>query len=225
MNRWTQTLTVFFLLVAGKASDACTAVYYSSEDCILAACNLDWADPVARIWFVPAANGRYGCVYVGTDGTPAFGMNEKGLFFMGQLNSYVDASSTSGNPFVPGLLYIKIMQECANLYDVSKMLGMYNLKLLERTKLFFGDKCGNSLIAEGATVVWKQGEYQICRAMITQSQPQKPEFQYAFYLKADRVLNGRKYIDRKKMKEALIRTCQNDYHRTICSGVFDLQIC
>ncbi len=178
---------------------------------------------MARIWFVPGNEKKYGCVCAGTDGSPAFGMNEEGLFFMGQLNSFVDASSTYGKPFVTGILYIKLMYECASVDEVAAMLGKYNLKLLERTKLIFGDKYGNSLIAEGDTLVYGKGEYQICRAMITQARPTEPRSEYAYYRKADEYLGRQQIIDTDVMKETLKRTFQNDNNRTICSGIFDLE--
>ncbi len=100
-------------------------------------------------------------VYTGTDGSPAYGMNEKSLFFMGLLNSFVDASSSSGKPLLPGALHTRIMRECSNVEEVEAWLERVNLKLLERTKLFFGDARGNSLIAEGDQVYRKEGPYQI----------------------------------------------------------------
>jgi len=214
--------TVFILIPYVTISNACTGIYYADEHVTFAACNLDWADPVTRMWFISGQKDKYSVVYFGTDGAPAYGINEKGLFFQGLLNSYVNASKSYDRPFNEGPLFHRIMQGCASLEEVADMLSRYNLKELERAKLFFGDINGNSMIAEGDDIVMKQGAYQICRAMLTQSQPTKPKYQYMFYKKAEAMLKGKK-VNKDLLREALKRTCENSYNRTVCSSIFDLR--
>lgn len=222
MLRWNSIISILILVVCATTSNACTGICYSDESVTLAACNLDWADPVARIWFIPGQNKKHGVVYFGTDGAPAYGMNEKGLFFQGLINSYVKASKSYDKPFYEGPLFHKIMQECASLDEVANMLSRYNLKELERAKLFFGDINGNSMIAEGDNIARKQGPYQICRALLTQSQPTKPKYQYRFYKNADAMLRNKK-VSKDLLRQALKRICENGYNRTVCSSVFDLR--
>jgi len=215
-------VTVFILIPYATISSACTGIYCADEDVTFAACNLDWADPVARIWFIPGQKNKHGVVYFGTDGAPAYGINEEGLLFQGFINSYVNASKSYDRPFHEGRLFHRIMQGCAGLDEVADMLSRYNLKELERAKLFFGDINGNSMIAEGDNIVMKQGSYQICRAMLTQSQPTKPRYQYVFYKNAEAMLKGKK-VSKDLLRQALKRTCENSYNRTVCSSIFDLR--
>ena len=184
--RLLRLITLAYILNCWHSSlNACTGLYYSDDNTILAASNLDWFDPIAKIWYIPSQNGKYGVIYFGTDGAPQYGMNEKGLFFQRQLNSYVKIVRSSQKSFYEGALFHKILQECADTEGVTEILNQYNLKELERAKIFFGDLNGTSMIVEGDHVIKKQGKYQICRALLSHSQLNQQGYQQNIYRKAE----------------------------------------
>ena len=54
---------------------ACTGIYYSDDNITLAGSNLDWFDPVAKIWFIPSQEDKYSVIYFGTNGAPQYGVS------------------------------------------------------------------------------------------------------------------------------------------------------
>ena len=202
--------------------NACTGLYYSDDNTILAASNLDWFDPIAKIWYIPSQNGKYGVIYFGTDGAPQYGMNEKGLFFQRQLNSYVKVTSSAQKPFCERSLFHKILQECSDTEGVTEILNQYNLKELERAKIFFGDLNGNSMIVEGDHVIKKQGKYQICRALLSHSQLNQRGYQQNIYHKAESMIKG-KTATISLFREILQKVSAQKQNPTVCSSVLDLK--
>jgi hypothetical protein len=49
------------------SAQACTIFVLTDTNRVLFCNNEDWANPMTRIWFVPAREGRYGCAFVGFD--------------------------------------------------------------------------------------------------------------------------------------------------------------
>ena len=215
-------ISVFILSFCHVSLYACTGLYYSDDNIILAGSNLDWFDPVAKIWYIPSQEDKYGVIYFGTNGAPQYGMNAKGLFFQRQINSYVKVSRSAHKPFYEGSLFHKILQECTDIEEVIEVLNQYNLKELERAKIFFGDLNGNSMIAEGDNIIKKHGRYQICRALLSKSQMNQPGYQYNIYKKAESMIKG-KTASIDLFRETLQEVSAQKQNPTVCSSVFDLK--
>ena len=215
-------ISLFILSFCHVSLYACTGIYYSDDNIILAGSNLDWFDPVAKIWYIPSQEDKYGVIYFGTNGAPQYGTNAKGLFFQRKINSYVKVSRSTHKPFYEGSLFHKIMQECASIEEVIEVLNQYNLKELERAKIFFGDLNGNSMIAEGDNIIKKQGKYQISRALLCQSQMNQPGYQYNIYKKAESMIKG-KTASIDHFRKTLQKVCAQKQNPTVCSSVFDLK--
>lgn len=215
-------ILVFILSFCHEPSYACTGLYYSDDNIILAGSNLDWFDPIAKIWYIPSQEDKYGVIYFGANGSPQYGMNEKGLFFQRQMNSYVKVTKSARKPFYEGPLFHKIMQECTSIEEVIEILNQYNLKELERAKIFFGDLNGNSIIVEGDNIVKKQGKYQICRALLCQSEMNQPGYQYNIYKKAESMIKG-KTASIELFRKTLQQVCARKQNPTVCSSVFNLK--
>ncbi len=61
---------------------SCTVFYAANGEMALAGNNEDYINPLTKVWFEAAENGKYGGVYFGFDNfVSQGGMNEKGLFF------------------------------------------------------------------------------------------------------------------------------------------------
>jgi len=215
-------ISVFILSFCHVSLYACTGLYYSDDDIILAGSNLDWFDPVAKIWYIPSQEDKYGVIYFGTNGAPQYGVNEKGIFFQRQMNSYVKVTISGQRPFYEGSLFHKILQECTDLEEVIEVLNQYNLKELERAKIFFGDLNGNSMIVEGDNIIKKHGRYQICRALLSNSQINQPGYQYNIYKKAESMIKG-KTASIDLFRETLQEVSAQKRNPTVCSSVFDLK--
>jgi hypothetical protein len=75
---------VAFIVLAGVSTEACTIFLLADADRVLFCNNEDCKNSHTRVWFVPAAKNRFGCVYVGLRNQWAQGgMNTKGLAFDG----------------------------------------------------------------------------------------------------------------------------------------------
>ena len=215
-------ITLIILSFCHVSLYACTGLYYSDDNIILAGSNLDWFDPVAKIWYIPSQEDKYGVIYFGTNGAPQYGINEKGIFFQQQMNSYVKVTISGQRPFYEGSLFHKILQECTDIEEVIEVLNQYNLKELERAKIFFGDLNGNSMIAEGDNIIKKHGRYQICRALLSKSQMNQPGYQYNIYKKAESMIKG-KTASIDLFRETLQEVSAQKHNPTVCSSVFDLK--
>lgn len=220
-----KTIILFVILVLSLVNEplyACTGLYYADDNVVLAASNLDWFDPVTKIWYRPAEEDNYGVIYFGADGSPLFGMNEKGLFFQRFMNSYLKVTESLDKPFCERPLFHKIMQECATVEEATAILSQYNLKELERAKMFFGDLQGQSMIVEGDDIIKKQGSFQICRALLTNAALGKPGYQNDIYQKAKSMIEGKTAIV-ELFRDALQEVRAENEMPTVCSGVFDLK--
>ena len=77
-------LIVATAMLGGLSTPACTTFLLAGSDHVLFCNNEDSKYSHTRVWFVPAANGRLGCVYVGLWNEWAQGgMNSKGVAFDG----------------------------------------------------------------------------------------------------------------------------------------------
>jgi hypothetical protein len=65
-TRWMKLgLTLAFCSVASLPVFACTIFVLTGTSRVLFCNNEDWSNPKTRIWFIPASDRYYGCVYVG----------------------------------------------------------------------------------------------------------------------------------------------------------------
>jgi hypothetical protein len=76
------TSVLALIALAAVSAQACTMVVLTDGKGVLSCNNEDWSNTNTRIWFVPGADGRRGCAYVGfDDGWGQGGLNTKGLAF------------------------------------------------------------------------------------------------------------------------------------------------
>ena len=79
MKRYLAVAWFWFAVVSVQA---CTIFVLTDTNRVLFCNNEDWANPMTRIWFVPASEGRYGCAFVGfDDGWGQGGLNTAGLAY------------------------------------------------------------------------------------------------------------------------------------------------
>lgn len=146
----------------GPAAVACTAFCVYGNGRALVGNNEDFWNPNTRVWFEPAAEGRYGRVYFGfADLHPQGGMNDQGLFFDGFATATNRVTGSRDKPRFPGNLADEAMATCATVDEVIALFRRYNLDFLDSAMLMFADRHGGSVIVEGDVFVKKTGKFQV----------------------------------------------------------------
>lgn len=213
-------LLVLFIFF-NTTANACTIFFYSDGNIILAGNNEDWPEPFTKIWYIPAEEGNYGVVHFGWDGQPQGGMNIKGLFYDFTATPYLKVTKSEGKTFYRGNLIHKMMLECADIDEAIELLNGYNLKFLEKGQLIIGDANGNSAIIEGDSIIYKNGNYQIC-TNFSQSQNKAGTYPCDRYKKADNMLKNNK-IDLDLFRNILIETHNEGKYKTQYSNIYNLK--
>jgi len=142
----------------------CTIFYASDGQTTLAGSNEDSNFLTTNILFLPAAEGKFGRVYFGSDVArfPQGGMNEQGLFFdAATLDEVTVVPRDPSKPAIKGQLILKAMEECTTVEDVRRIFTSYDFSGPMNGHYLVGDKDGNSMIIEGQTFTRKKGRYQI----------------------------------------------------------------
>jgi len=93
---------------------------------VLAGNNEDINNPLSKIWFEPPEKGKHGITYFG-DGSnyPQGGMNDQGLFFDGVAGYPSDWVLSLRRPDDGGILFRKIMEECAAVEEAVAVFDQY----------------------------------------------------------------------------------------------------
>jgi len=127
----------------------------------LAGNNEDLASTNSKVWFIPAAEGKYGYFLIGfTDYGIQGGMNDQGLFYdwnalkFSQMKPSPDKKSLKGVRLIP-----KIMEECATVQDVLDLFDQFDLGFWGNYQLHLADRKGDSVVI-GAD---KNGELFVAR--------------------------------------------------------------
>ena len=139
-----------------QPGQGCTIIYSASGDLALAGNNEDVNNPLARAWFIPASDGRYGRMYFGFDDLfQQGGMNDQGLFFDAAWVPYKALGASAQKPDFPGgwvAMIDEVMAKSATVDEALAFFDRYSRSALQTGQLFFGDKAGNSAIVEPATL-------------------------------------------------------------------------
>lgn len=139
----------------------CTIFNASKGGRVLAGNNEDLASTNSKVWFIPAAEGKYGYFLIGfTDYGTQGGMNDQGLFYdwnalkFSQMKPSPDKKSPKGVRLMP-----KIMEECATVQDVLDLFDQFDLGFWGNYQLHLADRKGDSAVI-GAD---KNGELFVAR--------------------------------------------------------------
>ena len=104
-----------------------------------------------NIWFLPAEEGKYGGVYLGyNDGFAQGGMNDRGLCFDGASTPRSNLRFHPKKKAYEGNLIKKVMEECATVDEVVKMIDDYQFTVLQKQgQLMFADASGDAVVVGG----------------------------------------------------------------------------
>jgi hypothetical protein len=125
---------------------ACTIFVLTDGRQVLFCNNEDWTNPATRIWFVPAGNGYYGCVYVGyDDGWARGGMNTEGLAcdWVGGFAENWQGDAVTG---VRGNPTERLLESCATVEDAIAFFQAHQEPDFSRAKILVADRNGTSVV-------------------------------------------------------------------------------
>ena len=167
-------LAGWIVLLPGMSSAAseerCTIIYASDGKTALAGNNEDWTHPFPVVWFQPAEDGKFGCMFFGFQNIwpksewpqREGGINEKGVFYDFATAEVVEVPRDPDKPqLYRSLLITKIMEECSSVDEALNLVEEYNSAGRWHGQYLIGDRFGNSAIIEPLTVIKKSRHYQV----------------------------------------------------------------
>ncbi len=203
----------------------CSAFLVVGAGAVLFGNNEDYWNPETRVWFVPAAEGRHGVMYLGYDnGFPQGGMNDAGLAFDGFATGSHPLHEQDGKPVFDGNPITEVMETCATVEEAIAFLERIDLRAYcTRAMLFFADASGDSVIVEGDAFVRKQDDFQVVTNFY-QSAQDDDLAQCSRYASVVRVLEAREDTSLEVCTRALSAAAQRGRRvATLYSNVFELK--
>lgn len=150
-------LTVALITSIPLPIHACTIFVLTDADQTLFCNNEDYSNPVTRIWFVPAGDGFYGCVYIGfDDGWAQGGLNTEGLAFDWVAGYMEEWEFSEVMKRVRGNPSERMLETCTTIDEAITFYREHWEPSFDRAKILVADKSGASVII-GA----KDGELQV----------------------------------------------------------------
>ena len=211
-----------FLLVLNNPTSACTGITASKGDTVLFGNNEDWNDPHTYVWYVPSEEGKYGGMYFGYGNFfPQGGMNVKGLCYDGFATPHYPVHNPDNKPVYYGMFLDKVMEECETIVEVVDMFQSYFIPWMADCQLFFVDRTGASVIIEGDSVVYKEGDYQVCTNFY-QTNPQVGWWPCWRYNRAVDMLEDSDGPSVDLFRSILDACHQAGTYPTLYSNIFDL---
>lgn len=210
-------------VAANAVVNACTAFCATGAGQVLVGNNEDWSNPRTRIWFVPAASGSYGRMYVGFDDLwPQGGMNERGLWFDGFAAPAVNVTGSSDLPNFPGNLVDKAMAECATVAEVVRLFDQYDRAFLREGILMFADASGDAVSIEPDAMVRKtRGHFVQTNFHQSRTNPRSQDGRFA--IATDMLERAGEEISIDLFRRILAATHQKGAFPTLYSNVYDLR--
>lgn len=220
MNRIVGALVLSLLLtLVSSSTQACTGVFARDDSQALFGNNEDWNDPVTYIW-TESRTGAYDRIYLGYgDFWPQGGMNERGLCFDGFATVYNPVTPDSTLPPLPWNYVDIMLSDFSTVTEVADYLLAHDRTTMAYYQLFFADSTGNSLIAEGDSLVWIEGDWQVCTNFY-QTEPELGGWPCWRYQTATAMLDTMDLLDHDYIRD-ILDACH--VYLTQYSNIFDLR--
>src|SRR5262245_47303048 len=145
VNAFVQAAAI--LMMTAATSEACTVFVMTDGKQVLFCNNEDFSNPKTRMWFIPGAEGRHGCVYVGfDDGWGQGGRNTGGLAF-GWVAGFKEKwerppglKTAKGNPCQ------RMLETCTTVEEAVVYFERYWEESFSYGKLLIADRTGKSVL-------------------------------------------------------------------------------
>ena len=139
-------LSVCFVITACSAC-ACTIFVLTDKNRVLFCNNEDWKGPKTMIWFVPGAEGRFGCVYVGFDnGLGQGGMNTKGLAYDWVAGDKRTWDRKPNMKSTRGISCHRMLETCATVDQAAAFYREHWEPGFNSSEIMVADRSGASII-------------------------------------------------------------------------------
>ncbi len=205
---------------------SCTVFYAANGEMALAGNNEDYINPLTKVWFEAAENGKYGGVYFGFDNfVSQGGMNEKGLFFDVTAAPLVRVSDPHPKKIYKGndIIREKIMKECATVEGAVKLFTQYRRTEKWRGMYIIGDSTGDSAIIGPYGIIRKKGNYQVATNFY-QSMVKDKKYPCERYRIAVDMLDKSNTVSIDHFRRILAAVHQEgNYVNTLYSNIYDLK--
>jgi len=196
INRHTINTSLFFVILGCMSVTegfGCSMFKISLYGKTMVGNNEDFWNPNTYMWTEQGKNQEFGAIYFGYENFwPQGGINQAGLVFDGFAEEYLVIRDTLGKPPLKNDFIKEIMKTCASVEQVRKYLKQYNLSGLERGMLFFVDKTGKYLIAEGDSLIIGNREYYVLSNFYPSQTPDVTKVPIVFYQKGRKLLESRR---------------------------------
>jgi hypothetical protein len=220
-------LILVFLFFSANPTEGCTIVMVAQGNLVLAGNNEDWKNPMTKIWFIPASNGKHGRVCVGFDDMFAQGgMNEQGLFIDANALGPTGWKPIEGKPTFEGELLDSLLAECATVEEAIAFFSKYNIPGLARARFPIADRTGASAVIEygqgKVQYVRKMGVYQIATNFVI-TNVKGEDYPCTRYRIADMMLKNARAVSLDLVRAVLSATHQEGPYPTVYSNICDLR--
>lgn len=224
-------IKVFFsvlisILLLSMKLYSCTVFYVTDGNIIFAGNNEDWKDSYTKMWFYPSEADKYGWIKFGYgSGFPQGGMNDQGLFWDGTSNPYLAMPLSEANKEkYPGPLMQKIIEECANIQEVTDIFQEYYCEDQYRAQYIVGDSLYNSVIVEGDNIISMQGNYLVLTNFY-HSHPDLGGYPCRRYDTAVEMISNNDNLTTYFIGSVLAATHQEGNYPTQYSNIYNLKNC
>jgi tetratricopeptide (TPR) repeat protein len=226
MKRSACFVLLALLSFPARPAEGCTIVIVAKGKVVLAGNNEDWKNPNTKIWFIPAAAGKYGRVCVGFDNMwVQGGMNDQGLFIDANALGPTGWKPVEGKPSFEGALIDDILAECATVEDAIAFCEKYNISALGQARFPIADATGASMVVEyglgKVQYVRKAGVYQIATNFVI-SNVKNENYPCTRYRAADQMLKSAGDVSLDIVRAVLSATHQEGQFPTVYSNICDL---
>lgn len=232
MKRIIGTLLLLLLpTLITTSAQACTGVFAYDENRALFGNNEDWYDPETYIWTL-SADGAYDRVCLGFGNLFAQGcINERGLCYDGFATVNNPVTPNPELPDLPWNYLDVIMSSFSTVTEVADYLLAHNRTTMANYQIFFADSTGNSMIAEGdslvwtaaivqdGSLVWAERDWQACTNFY-QTEPEIGGWPCWRYETATSMLESMDQLDHEYFRD-ILDACQQSI--TQYSNIFDLR--
>jgi len=196
-NNVLNIVLLFCSMLMSNTVSACTFCMATLNGTTFFGSNEDNDKADTNIWFLPAEEGKFGRVYLGyNDGFTQGGMNDKGLCFDGASTPKSNLKFNPKKKAYRGNLIAKIMEECATVSEVIKMVDEYQFTVLQKQgQLMFADALGDAVVIGGPgkrgrdiDVIRKKKNYMVLTNFFP-SNPKKGGYPCIRHSVADQMFN------------------------------------
>jgi len=220
---------VGFVLCVAASSPAssslpldCTVFVGTGGDTILVGSNEDYGNPVINVWFIPAADERYGRFLIGAEGIVQGGLNEHGLVYDSLTIPSVEVAGDE-RPLYTGMWPLHVLETCATVEEVVSFFEAHSFPGTWDNKAFFADAKGDAAVFEGSAVVRKSERFFVSTNFL-QSEVEPAEITCDRFLAATSMLQGTEQYSAELFRD-ILDAVHAEYRGgagTIYSTLYDL---